>query len=343
MFDIYKRKKVFITGHTGFKGSWLSAWLLKMGAKVYGFSHQKYPHYKILNLSINYNNVNIKSYKDVIRVYLNVKPDIVFHLAAQPLVRKSFEDSIETFNVNINGTVNLCEAMKNYPPKVFIGIVTDKIYEDKNWEYAYRENDILGGFDPYACSKVCMKYIIDSYKKSFLHDTYVATTMAGNCLGGGDWGEDRIIPDIIRAYENKEKFKLRNPHHIRPWNYILDVLAGYLMLGEKLLEGKSEYQGAWNFGPDLESCITTQLLINKCIKYWPELKDICRYDKENDIKSDFHETKILRLDSTKARTHLGWKPKYSIDETIDKTMEWYCKFFKGIVETNRQIEEYEKI
>lgn len=350
--NIYKGKRVLITGHSGLKGSWLTQWLLKLGADVYGLSHSQYTHFNLLGLQ---DKLQDKSFGKDIResqwsyyALEKSQPDIVFHLASQPIVSESFSDPRYTYETNVNGIINLCEAMRKYPPKVFICITTDKVYKDKQWDYAYREIDEKGGFDPYACSKACVELIVDSYRRSFFEELGIltATARAGNVLGGGDFGQDRIIPDVMRAYENKKQFRLRNPHHIRPWSYVLDILNGYLMLGEKLLKGKPEYQGVWNFGPDIESSITTQLLINKCIEYWKELKSTCHYGTKNDFtpKLEFHETKILRLDSTKARTRLGWKPKYNIDQTIEKTIDWYrCFYDMQDIITDLQIEEYEEV
>jgi len=339
MFKIYKDKKVFITGNTGFKGSWLSKWLLMLGADVVGFSHEKYPHFDQLGLDAEHKTHlwNIRNTLKVREILLEEKPDIIFHLAAQPIVSESYRFPLDTYSTNILGTVNLCEAVRELQPKAFICITTDKVYADQPDTPAYRETDILGGYDPYACSKVCMEYIVDSYKKSFLENTFVATARAGNVVGGGDWSQDRLIPDLMRAVKANSNFILRNPHHVRPWQHVVDVLAGYLLLGEKLLQRKQEYQGAWNFGPDVDSMITTQQLINKCKSYYPEINNIIG----SGPKEQFHETKHLILDSTKARLKLGWKPKWNIDKTLEKTMDWYEEFITcGKLITEEQIINY---
>jgi len=345
--DIYKNKKVLIFGNTGFKGSWLTLWLTTLNANVFGYSHKMYPHYELLNLNNKvktyfYDVRNLEKVKEVIK---EVKPDIIFDLHAQPIVSLSYSDPVETYEINVIGTLNILEAIRTcHQPYISLFITTDKVYLDQG-HLSYRESDELGGYDLYACSKVCIENIVNSYKKSFLDDILIATCRSGNCIGGGDWGVDRLIPDMMRAFSKKEKFKLRNPHYVRPWSYILDTLSGYLMLGEKLFQKGNEYEGAWNFGPDVSSYIPTYEIVNQSINYWSDLKSIQKNDYLGyDIqKSVFHETKILMIDSTKARILLGWSPKFDIGDTIIETMYWYKQFYtNNKIITLDQISEYNK-
>lgn len=359
MLEIYKNKKVWISGNTGFKGSWLSYWLLKLGAIVNGYSWlpsvSQPNHYDLLdfkkdsfNDSYNHDIGDICSYKDVYNSMYLFEPELVFHLAAMPLVITSLEKPIETFGTNIQGTVNVLEACREIKSvKNVVIITTDKVYKDRDdlytRDFGYSENDELGGnLDPYSCSKSCVELIVNCYRESFFKplNKGVATVRAGNVLGGGDWSDYRLIPDIIKSITNKNEFVLRNPSHVRPWNYILDVLYGYLLVGEDLMDSDSQIQYAWNFGPDINSNITTKELIDLVIKYYPEVK---QYISISQGKNKFKESSYLKLNSELARTLLNWKPKFNIEQTIEQTMRWYKEYIenKNII-TEKQIDEFSR-
>jgi len=279
--NIYKNKKVLITGHTGFKGSWLALWLKELGAEVIGYA-LKPPttpsHYELLtqqptdNLNIISIEGDIRNYIKLNEIFQSYKPEIVFHLAAQPLVRYSYINPVETFETNVMGTINVFEACRNCESvRAIVNITSDKCYENKEWVWGYRESDPMGGYDPYSASKGCAELVTSAYRNSFFTPSYpltdspprvlLASARAGNVIGGGDWADDRLIPDIMRATAKNESVIIRNPKATRPWQHVLEPLSGYLLLGQKLLEGRKEFAGGWNFGPDDESNITVENLI----------------------------------------------------------------------------------
>lgn len=329
---IYKDKKVFITGHTGFKGSWLSLWLKELGAKVMGYSVDvptDPSHFKLLRLNIESIVGDIRDRKKLENVVNRFRPQIVFNLAAQSIVRYSYQFPVETFEVNVMGTVNIldvCRRIKSV--KAIINVTSDKCYLNKNDNLrGYRESDALGGYDPYSASKACSELITSSYRDSFLNNKkcnsiLLASVRAGNVIGGGDWGQYRLIPDIVRAVIKHEKVILRNPGAIRPWQHVFEPLYGYLLLGQRLLEGKEEFAGAWNFGPNNKG-ISVVDVVKKVREYW----DIGEYKCQN-IKDAFHEASFLRLNCSKAYSLLSWKPKWGYNETIKKTVEWYRKYYE---------------
>ena len=348
--NIYKDKKVFITGHTGFKGSWLVFWLKNIGAEVLGYSLEpptKPNHYELLNLDIYSVIGDIRDRDKLFSVVKDFKPDIVFHLAAQPLVRYSYKNPLETLETNIIGTANVFEACKNAETiKAIVNITSDKCYENKEWVWGYRENDPMGGYDPYSASKGCSELITSSYRNSFFnpkdygkkHNTLLASVRAGNVIGGGDWSEDRLIPDIVKATEQKKKVFIRNPKATRPWQHVLEPLSGYLLIGQKLLEGKKEFADGWNFGPNDENIISVEEIVKLSKKYWDEI-----YYEINTDLLDLHEAMLLKLDCSKAHYYLNWKPIWDIDKTLEKTISWYKHFYtnKEIL-TNQDLEEYIK-
>jgi CDP-4-dehydro-6-deoxyglucose reductase, E1 len=350
--SFFKGKKVLITGITGFKGGWLSQILLNFGAIVSGIGLdplQKNNLFSSLKLS-----EKTKTYIQDIRDFEKIKkiieienPEIVFHLAAQPLVRESYDNPRYTLETNILGTTNLLHSIKEVgTTKSLVVITTDKVYKDQEWDWPYRENDELGGYDPYSASKACMELITNSYLQSFFnikdygktHTTLVATARAGNVIGGGDWSEDRLIPDIIKAvYEKNEKVLLRNPHAIRPWQHVLEPLTGYMLLAKKLYQKNKEFSNKWNFGPGENNFITVEEMVKKGID---ALKKGDYFSKENLEK---HETKILKLDSSKAKSGLNWKPSLNISQTINWTFEWYKRYYnkENIIDfTNSQINDF---
>jgi CDP-glucose 4,6-dehydratase len=340
----YNHKKVFITGHTGFKGSWLAEMLNVLGAEVSGFALPPYTtpsHFALLSPSL------ISTLGDVSQVELLKEslvfsqPEIVFHLAAQPLVRDSYKNPIYTYQTNVIGTLHLLEAVKACPSvRAVVVITTDKVYENKEWEYPYRENDELGGYDMYSSSKACTEILVNSYKRSFFQsedrEIFIATARAGNVIGGGDWSTDRLIPDIVRATAKQEAVFIRNPQSVRPWQHVLDCLYGYLLLGKNLLEGKKAFTKAWNFAPYSMDAKTVAEVAAIAQSIWNEV-DIA-FGKPDE---DFHEAGILKLDNTQAMSQLHWKPLWNTQTAIEKTIAWYKAFYeKGEILTHQQIAEY---
>jgi CDP-glucose 4,6-dehydratase len=332
IFQNYRGKKVLITGHTGFKGSWLSLWLSELGAEVIGYSLEPPTNpslFEILNLKERINHIigDIRDEENLKKVFKKYKPEIVFHLAAQPLVRFSYIAPRYTYEVNIMGTVNLLESVREISEvKAVIIVTSDKCYENKEWVYGYREIDPMGGYDPYSSSKGCVELIVSAYKRSFMDNLGIAlsSVRAGNVIGGGDWQEDRLIPDCIRALSKGEVVKIRKPKAIRPWQYVLEPLAGYLLLGVKMLENREKFSGAWNFGPSDTDILTVEEVTKKVIEYWGE----GRYEileKED----DFHEATLLKLDCSKAHFLLNWYPVYDINEALKRTVKWYKRYYDG--------------
>jgi len=335
--NFYKNKKVLITGHTGFKGSWMSMWLLHLGAKVIGYALDPYTskdNFVVTNLSHKMVDIrgDIRDFKKFNSVVEKYKPEIIFHLAAQPIVRLSYKIPRETIETNVMGTENVLESFrKSKSAKNLVIITSDKCYENKEWIWGYRENDPVGGYDPYSASKGMVELLSLAYVKSFFnpkdfkkHGKVVATVRAGNVIGGGDWAKDRIIPDCIRALENDEPIRVRSPQSIRPWQHVLEPLNGYLLLASKMQEDPEKYSGAWNFGPNPESIITVKEVVEKVIKYYGKgtWKDVSN-------SNELHEARLLNLDTSKARFLLGWKPRLNIDEAIRLTVEWYKNYKSG--------------
>ena len=334
--NIYQNKKVLITGHTGFKGSWLALWLSQMGANVTGYSLQPPTdpnHFKLLNLDLNSIIGDIRDTDKLKQVFKEQQPEIVFHLAAQAIVRLSYKDPLETFSSNVLGTANVLEAARTCDSVRAIVIVTsDKCYDNKEWPWGYRENDALGGYDPYSASKGCAEIITSCWQNSFFnlkdygntHQTLLASTRAGNVIGGGDWAQDRLIPDIMRAVSLNEKVKIRNPHATRPWQHVLEPLSGYLLLGQKLLEGRKEFAEAWNFGPFDEGNVSVGEIVHLVKGIWPKID----YEIQQNPDQP-HEAGLLRLDCSKARTKLRWIPVWTGNATIEKTTLWYKAFYES--------------
>ncbi|MFC1780899.1 CDP-glucose 4,6-dehydratase [Planctomycetota bacterium] len=344
----YKGVRVLITGHTGFKGSWLGIWLNSMGAKVSGYSlaPEGFPnHFEVLDTEYHSVIGNILDAENICHTLQDQKPEIVFHLAAQPLVRYSYLEPVETFETNVMGLVNLFEACRKADSvKAIVVITTDKCYKDQQWEKGYQETDPLGGYDPYSASKACAELVIDCYRQSFFnineygksHKALIASARAGNVIGGGDWSKDRLIPDIMRATAQGKKTLLRNPASVRAWQHVLEPLSGYLMLGQKLLEGKKEFAQAWNFGPLTGGdCSVEQLVINFC-KCWAKAD----FEFVRDA-GKMHETRVLRLDCSKAQRDMGWVPVWNDQEGIAATAQWYKAYYEdGQVLTQKQLDRY---
>jgi len=328
----YKGKKVLITGDSGFKGSWLSIWLKEMGAEVYGYSLPPYTpkdNFVVTKLAdhIQHLDADVRDREALNNYFQKVKPDFAFHLAAQPLVIESYKNPHYNFETNLMGTVNFFEAVRNCPSvKVAINVTTDKCYQNREWEWGYRENDAMGGEDPYSASKGCSELITQSYIKSFftLNNTaHVASARGGNVIGGGDWAENRIIPDIIRSYVSKNVSNIRNPNSVRPWQFVLEPLFGYLKLGQKLLQGGKKYSGGWNFGPAAYESYTVGDVVNEVKNILPAL-----VVDTPEAGEKLHEAGLLRLDITKAVNQLLWKPKLNFKETIEFTIQGYLNEFE---------------
>jgi CDP-glucose 4,6-dehydratase len=329
LFDgLYKDKNILVTGHTGFKGSWLSIWLNEMGANVIGYALDSYTdqdNFVVTNLSEKITDLRgeIRDYDNLLRTFKEEKPEIVFHLAAQPLVRLSYEQPRETYEVNVMGTVNVLEAARQSDSvKTVIIITSDKCYENNEWIWGYRENDPMGGYDPYSSSKGCAELVTSAYIRSFFEnedsDIAVASVRAGNVIGGGDWAADRLITDCISYLKKDKAIEIRSPKAIRPWQHVLEPLRGYLLLASKLYQNPKKYTGAWNFGPDEASIVTVGELVDKLVNKWGSGEWI---DTSN--TNEPHEAKLLKLDISKARHYLNWEPKLSFDQTIDLVVDWY--------------------
>lgn len=325
---VFKGKTVLVTGHTGFKGSWLSIWLRELGANVIGYAlspHTDNDNYVVSEIGKKIKS-NIKDIRDIDqleKVFIDCQPEIVFHLAAQPLVRLSYKQPKITYDTNVGGTVNLLECCRlNGRVKVIINVTSDKCYENSEWIWGYRENDRLGGIDPYSSSKACSELITAAYRESFFDKgvKFVSTVRAGNVIGGGDWNTDRIMPDCIRSLKIGEVIRLRSPYSTRPWQYVLEPLYGYLMLAAKMYEDGNKYSGAWNFGPNPNSVVSVIKLVSKVIDNWTT----GTYgDISGQVHDRHHESSLLRLDITKATNLLGWYPVLNIDEAVKSTVNWY--------------------
>ena len=344
---IYKDKIVLVTGHTGFKGSWLTYWLTQMGAKIIGYSLEAPTnpnHIKLLDLNIVSIIGDIRDLDKLNKTFQEYKPDIVFHLAAQPLVRLSYENPIETYETNVIGTLKVFEACKKANVKAILNITSDKAYENREWVWGYRENDPMGGYDPYSSSKGCAELLTSSYRNSYFnlnsygktHTTLLASCRAGNVIGGGDWAKDRLMSDIMISVSKKEKVKIRNPKATRPWQHVLEPLSGYLMIGQKLLEGKKEFADGWNFGPSDEGSITVEEVVKNVKKHW----DAIDYEINCNL-NQLHEANLLKLDCSKAHIFLKWKNVWDSDTTFEKTVKWYKAYYQEVdILTNNDLISY---
>lgn len=344
--DFYKNKKVFVTGHTGFKGSWLCRILINSGAEVFGYSLAPITNpnlFDILGLDKDMTSYigNINDLNNLQEKIKLSQAEIVFHLAAQPLVIQSYKDPVETYQTNVMGTVNILEAVRNLPSvKSFVNITTDKVYENKEWAWGYRENERLCGFDPYSNSKSCSELVTYSYKNSFFNSEScpaISTARSGNVIGGGDFSDNRIVPDCYRDSVVGKEIQVRNPFSTRPYQHVLDCLSGYLLLAQ--LQYDKTYEGNYNFGPNDTDCVTTGNLVDKFCKFWGESSSWVDVHKDDCV----HEANFLKLDCSKAKSVLAWTPTWSIDKALEKTVEWYKAFSKGediVKVTDCQIKEF---
>ena len=328
----WKGKKVFITGHTGFKGSWLSLWLHRHGANVTGYSLKPPTTPSLFKLGridrlVTSVTGDVRDRQTLLKAFSKAKPEVVLHLAAQPIVRDSYKAPFDTYEINVMGTVNILETIRLHGGnvRVFVNITTDKVYENREWAWGYRENEPFGGYDPYSNSKACSELVTAAYRSSYFnpsdyrrHKTAVATARAGNVIGGGDWATDRIIPDCMRSILSNKPIVVRNPHAVRPWQHVLEPLHGYLLLAEKLWLDGPGYSEAWNFGPSDEGCRTVHCIVKTLCEQWGHQ---ARFSTPK-VKGP-HEANFLKLDCSKSRARLGWNPLWNIEETVKKIVEWY--------------------
>jgi CDP-glucose 4,6-dehydratase len=338
----YRGRRVLVTGHTGFKGSWLALWLSELGAEVTGLAlpPNTIPnHWSLLDLDIPQYLQDIRDAETVSSVVREIQPEIVFHLAAQPLVRQSYRNPLETWSTNVMGTANLLEACRKTPSvRAVVVATTDKCYENTERSVGYLETDRLGGHDPYSASKAATELVAANYRSAFFHlpdAPLLATARAGNVIGGGDWSEDRLIPDLVRAIVNKTPLEIRSPKATRPWQHVLESLSGYLMLGQKLLEKEQCAAEGWNFGPEPECNRAVTEVLAQLKMHWPELS------WQEIQQPQPHEATLLNLDCTKAKTQLGWRPVWTFDETLTATANWYRNFCgEGKVKSHEQLASY---
>jgi CDP-glucose 4,6-dehydratase len=338
----YSGKRVFVTGHTGFKGSWLIKILSDLGAVIKGYALAPETEFNL------YTEINGDSLCDSVisdlrdrymlkKSVLEFQPDFVFHLAAQPLVRLSYQIPSETFEVNAIGTANLLDAIRLLEKKCNIVLITtDKVYHNNEWEYPYRENDRLGGYDPYSASKACCELLIDSYKNSFFnlsnynqHKKAIAIGRAGNVIGGGDWSEDRLIPDIVKSLQNNNEIKIRNPYSVRPWQHVIEPLFAYLELGAKLNLDPIKFAQAYNFGPNTSDALSVETMVQIALQFWEEGSYVIVKDPNNP-----HEAGLLKLDISKAIKDLNWKPILNAPNAIERTINWYKNYYNKVPAIN---------
>jgi len=348
--SFWANKKVLVTGHTGFKGSWLAIWLNMMGAEVTGYALDPLTENDNFVLSVIGSRIihhigDIRNFETLHKIFEQARPEVVFHLAAQPLVRESYNTPKETYDVNVGGTVNLLECCRlSDSVQVIVNITTDKCYENKEWVWGYRENDRLGGYDPYSSSKACSELVTEAYRKSFFnpeefnrHGKSLSSVRAGNVFGGGDWQVDRILPDCVRHLERGEPIVVRNPHAVRPWQHVLEPLSGYLLLAERMFGDPTAFAGAWNFGPEDSSFLNVGSLVDSVVNAWGSGSW-----QDRSIPGAVHEAHLLKLDITKAKTLLGWSPLWKIDRAVAETVKWYREYRNnGVYDLClRQIDDY---
>ncbi len=341
--EVYDNTKILVTGHTGFKGSWLVHWLIRLGGNVAGLAldpSTEPNHWDLLHNSIREYRLNICDLQSITEILKKEQPEMIFHLAAQPLVRASYLDPMGTWNSNLMGTLNLLEACRFCESlRAVLVITTDKVYREQERPIGYDEADSLGGHDPYSASKAACEIAVDSYRKSFFaHEkrTFIASARAGNVIGGGDWSQDRLIPDAVRSIEKKNLLEIRSPQATRPWQHVLDCLSGYLLLGEKLLQRGEQYATAWNFGPAQGSGNTVSHILELFASHYPELRWRDVSDRKN-----LHEAPFLSLNSEKAQKELEWKPVWGLEKSMYYTATWYRSFMeRGDVRSDEHLKAY---
>jgi CDP-glucose 4,6-dehydratase len=346
--NFWRGKRVFLTGHTGFKGSWLSLWLQHLGARLHGFGlapHTTPALFELGNVSEQMDSEfgDVRDLERLTQSLQRAAPEIVFHMAALPIVSDSFIQPVETYHTNVMGTVHLLEAVRKTPSvKAVVVITSDKCYENREWLWGYREDEAMGGLDPYSSSKGCAELVVSAYRRSFFQKPGVATLLAsvraGNVIGGGDWAKDRLIPDMMRALVAKQTIKIRQPRSIRPWQHVLEPLYGYMSLAQHLVEKGADFAEGWNFGPTDEDSRSVEWVANHVVKVWGGGRKW-----ELDANATFHEAYQLKLDSSKARARLGWQPSWDLHTALEKVADWY-KGWDGGEDVKalclRQIQEY---
>lgn len=340
--DQYRGRKVLLTGHTGFKGSWLALWLNELGAQVTGIalSPETNPnHWDLLGLNVSDHRCDVRDESAILQILTDDQPEIVFHLAAQPLVRRSYRDPLQTWSTNVMGTANILDACRKAPSiRAIVVVTSDKCYENQEWVWGYRETDRLGGHDPYSASKAATEIVVASYRDSYFQGNeapLLASVRAGNVIGGGDWSEDRLIPDLVRAISQNSPLEIRSPNATRPWQHVLESLSGYLLLGQQLLENRREFAEGWNFGPDVEGNRTVVEVLTQLRAHWTDLS------WRISAQPHPHEANLLYLDSAKAKDRLGWKPVWSLSDTVKATADWYREYLEhGSVNSKAQLVKY---
>ena len=343
--SFWQNKRVFITGHTGFKGAWLAIYLHHLGAKISAaaLAPTSTPNmFTACQLAekVHSQFIDIRNLTAIQEALTAFQPEIVFHLAAQALVGQSYADPIETYATNVLGTAHVLEACRQTSSvKVIVNATSDKCYDNKETQTAYKEDSPLGGYDPYSSSKACAELVSAAYRKSFFQQKIaLATVRAGNIIGGGDWSMTRLVPDFIRSVQQNTPLSLRHPQAVRPWQHVLEPVFGYILLAEKLSANSQEFAQAWNFGPEETSCVPVEQVINKLIQFWGKGSFLHK-------PADFHEAQLLKLDSSKAKNMLGWKPRWNLNKALEVSTDWYQSFYKNedIYQTTlKQIEMYEK-
>jgi CDP-glucose 4,6-dehydratase len=354
MVNTWTERKVFVTGHTGFKGSWLSLWLAGLGARIRGYALDPETEPNLFSCGSVARDIedvrgDIRDAARLESALTSFAPEVVFHLAAQPLVRRSYADPVGTLSTNVIGTAQVLEAVRKAPSvRAVVCVTSDKCYENREWVWPYRETDPLGGYDPYSSSKACAEIVSAAYRNSFFppdkiveHGVALATARAGNVIGGGDWSMDRLIPDLIRGFQSGEPVKIRNPKAVRPWQHVLDPVYGYLLLAERMLTSPAKYSQAFNFGPGEEDAWPVEKIASRLSTLHRNgARWIC------DSGSPVHEAGLLRLDSSKARVELGWSPRLHLEEALEWTIEWYTAWKGGIdmhACTRAQISAYQNM
>lgn len=336
--EFWKSKHVFLTGHTGFKGSWLSLWLKSLGADVTGYALSPPTNpslFQMANVAAEMRSIigDVRDLDSLQKAMQDASPDIVIHMAAQPLVRYSYENPVETYATNVMGSVHVLESVrKTKSVKAVVNVTSDKCYENKEWEWGYREDEAMGGYDPYSNSKGCAELVTSAYRSSFFnsedyneHGVAVASARAGNVIGGGDWASDRLIPDFIRAIVAGETVVIRSPNAIRPWQHVLEPLSGYLVLAEKLYNHGAQFAEAWNFGPSDSDAKSVVWIINELVSNWG---DGASFTVDASV-ANLHEANFLKLDCSKARLQLGWQPQWDAPETIQRICAWHKAHLNG--------------
>ena len=347
--SFWKGKTVFLTGHTGFKGGWMAHWLSELGASVHGYSLEPLTQPNFFTETQLQKRLAQSTFGDIrdlaalTSALKQAKPDIIIHMAAQPLVRESYKTPVETFAANVMGTANLLEAARQVgTAKAIVNITTDKCYENKEWLWPYRENDRLGGHDPYSASKACAEIVAAAYRNSFLADAniHLASVRAGNVIGGGDWATDRLIPDFLHAFDEGKMLTIRSPNAVRPWQHVLEPLSGYLLLAEKLYEEGEAFAEAWNFGPNDEDAKPVGWIVDQLCTHMPSVK------WKTETAQQPHEAGLLKLDSSKAKAKLGWTPRWNLETALSKTTEWHQAWRNRedmAVITTQQIKAYQEV